>query len=87
MNNLYQSLNKTPNVVNNNGNNLQQLIGLFKNSTNPQQLFFNLMQTNPQFKNIYSVIQNSNKSPKELFYSLAKDKGVNPEDIINMLNK
>lgn len=69
-NNLYQSLGNTETVSSN--NNLKQMIELFKNSSNPQQLLFNLIQNNPQIKNIYSLLQNSNKSPKELFYSLAQ---------------
>ena len=85
-NSLYQSLNNNyNNLPNNNNNNIKQLIGLFKNSNNPQQLFFHLMQNNPRIKNIYSMLQNSNKSPKELFYSLAQQKGINPEDVLQML--
>ena len=36
-------------------------------------------------QNIYSMIQNSNKSPKELFYDIAQQQGVDPESILSML--
>lgn len=35
-------------------------------------------------RNLYALIQNSGKSPKELFYSLAKEKGIDPQSIINL---
>ncbi len=37
-------------------------------------------------QNIYSIIQNSNKSPKELFYQMAQEKGIDPSVILNMFN-
>lgn len=78
MNPLYQQLNQIPN------SNLKQLINNFKNSSNPQQFLNNYIKNNPQMQNIYSMIQNSNKSPKELFYYIAQQKGIDPETILNM---
>ncbi len=66
MNPLYQQLNQIPN------SNLKQLISNFKNSSNPQEFLNNYIKNNPQMQNIYSMIQNSNKSPKELFYQIAQ---------------
>ena len=57
----------------------------FKNSTNPRQFLMNYIQNNPQMQNIYSMIQNSNQSPKDLFYKLAEQKGIDPNTILNML--
>ena len=82
MNNLYQQLNKTSQVQNARSflpnDNLKNFISLFKNSSNPQQLLNNLIKTNPQMRNMYSLIQSSGKSPKELFYTLSKQKGIDP---------
>lgn len=36
-------------------------------------------------QNIYSMIQSSNKSPKELFYFMAQQKGIDPNIILDML--
>ncbi len=44
-----------------------------------------LMQNNPQFQNIYFQLQKSGKNPKELFYSLANEKRVNPDSILKLL--
>lgn len=78
MNQLYQQVNQIPN------NSLKQLINNFKNSSNPQQFLNNYIKNNPQMQNIYSMIQSSNKSPKELFYFMAQQKGVDPNIILNM---
>lgn len=40
---------------------------------------------NPQIQNIYSLLKNGSRSPKELFYSLAHEKRVDPDTILNML--
>ena len=68
MNNLFQELNQSQQMP----NGLQQLISSFKNSSNPQEFVKQYIQNNPQFQNIYSMLKNSNRSPKELFYSLAE---------------
>ena len=85
MNSLYQELNNKQNPIPQNNSGIRQFINMFKNSINPQQVLLNYLNTNPIAKNIYSMLQNSNKSPKELFFSMAKEKGVDPNQILNML--
>lgn len=65
--------------------NIQQLINSFKNSSNPREFLMQYIQNNPQVQNIYSMLQNSNRSPKDFFYYMAKQKGVDPDTILNML--
>ena len=85
MNSLYQQLmqktnqNSLPSLSQ---NNLQQFIMNIKNNPNPQQFLLNYIRSNPQAQNIYNILQNSNKSPKELFYQLASQKGVDPNTIL-----
>lgn len=69
-------------------NNLSQVKGMLRtlqNSNNPQQLLMGMAQQNPKVQQVMSMIQNSGKSPKELFYQMAQQKGVDPEQILNML--
>ena len=40
---------------------------------------------NPQLSNVMNLIQNHNGNAKEAFYALAKEKGVDPNEIINAL--
>lgn len=86
MNNLYQQLmgNQSPSLPNN-INQIKQMMNLFKGANNPQQLLMNLAKQNPQIQNVMNLVQNSGKSPKDLFYQMAQQKGVNPDDILNAL--
>lgn len=61
------------------------MMNLFKGANNPQQLLMNLAKQNPQIQNVMNLVQNSGKSPKDLFYQMAQQKGVNPDDILNAL--
>lgn len=40
---------------------------------------------NPKFKQVVELVKNSKLPPKELFYKLAKEKGVDPETILKQL--
>lgn len=77
MNSLFQELNQK--------NDLKQFIDIFKKSSNPQQLLLKYIQNNPQAQNMYLMLQNSNKTPKQLFYLMAQKKGVDPDSILKML--
>lgn len=83
MTSLYQQLNSQNQVQI--PNKLKQLINNFKSGFNPQQLLFNYIQTNPMAQSIYLMLQNGNKSPKQLFYLMAKQKGIDPNSILNIL--
>lgn len=71
----------------NNITQIKQLANLLKSSSNPQQLISNLVNQNPQMRQVLNMLQSSGKSPRDLFYELAKQKGVDPNQIINMLNQ
>lgn len=61
------------------------MMGLFKNGANPQGIMSMLMQQNPQIRQIMQMVNSSGMSPKELFMQQAKQAGVDPNEIINML--
>ena len=54
----------------------------FPNDTN---MLMNLMRNNPQIKNIMDMINNSDMTPRELFYKKAEEMGVNPDDVLKIL--
>ena len=62
-------------------NNIVQMV---KNSNNPGQLFQSMAQTNPQVQSIMRLIQQSNQTPKQLFYQAAQQQGVDPNQILGM---
>ena len=43
------------------------------------------MMNSPQMKDVMNLVRNSNMSPKDLFYKMAKEKGVDPEEILRQL--
>ena len=71
MNQLYQELNQTSNVAPVPQNN-------FVNGIN------NLLQSNPGLKQIMTMIKNG-ANPKQMFFELAKQKGVDPNTILLQL--
>ena len=81
MNSLYQQLmqNSQPQT-----NNLQQMMNTIKNSRNPKAMLEQMMQSNPQMKQAIEYIGQNGGNAKEAFYALAKQKGVNPDTILNM---
>lgn len=44
-----------------------------------------LMASNPQMGQVMNLVQQYNGDAKSAFYDLAKQKGVDPNEIINML--
>ena len=87
MNSLYQELNPAKTQLPNNISNIKNMMNTLKSVRNPQQMMATLMQNNPQMKDVLSLVQNSNMSPKDLFYRMAQEKGVNPDDILRALQQ
>ena len=84
MNSLYQEMMGNQNLPNN-LRQIKQMANLVKNVNNPQQLLTNLVSQNPQMKQVLDMIQSSGKSPRDLFYEMANQKGVDPNQILNLL--
>lgn len=86
MNKLYNELAGNIQTINQTGNSMvNEMANAYKNSTNPEQLLVNLARQNPNIVKILEMIKSSNKSPKELFYEMAAQKGVDPNQILGML--
>lgn len=83
MNSLYKEMMNNQNATQ--MNQVKQMMGALKSSRNPQQLLINMMGNNPQFKQMLQMIRQSGMSPKDLFYQMAQQKGVDPEQLINQL--
>lgn len=78
MNSLYNQLNTETSSQ----SNLKNMINMFRNSNNPQMLIQNMLQNNPK---VQQLIQQCGGNPKTAFYNLARQKGINPDEILNML--
>ena len=86
MNSLYQEMmgNQVQNPQNDNVQSLRQMANAVRNSRNPQMMLMQLAQSNPQMKQAIEYIGQNGGNAKEAFYALAKQKGVNPDTILNM---
>ena len=52
---------------------------------NPQAMMNQLLTSNPNLKQVMDVINQHGGDPKQAFYALAEQKGVDPNEILNML--
>lgn len=55
-------------------------------AANPNNMMMSLMQQNPQVREALNLVQQNGGNPKEVFYKLAKEKGINPNSILNKFN-
>lgn len=62
-----------------------QMMQMVQMSRNPQMMLQQMMNTNPQMKQAMDYIQANGGNPKDAFYKLAEEKGVDPETILNSL--
>lgn len=95
MNSLYNSLMGGSNISNNqsvqnnqsnsNSDIVKSIVGMLSGSANPYQLLTGIAAKNPIIKNIMDMSNNSGKSYKDIFYELAKQKGVDPNSILGQL--
>lgn len=84
MNNpMLSALNR--NAVPPNLGQIKNLMNLVRNAGNPQAMLNGLMQNNPQYQEVMRLVQENGNDPKRAFYALAEQKGINPDDVINML--
>lgn len=63
---------------------LSEIVALarnFRNSQNPQAFLENMMSSNPRMKDAMDMIRQYD-SPKDAYYALAKQKGVDPEEFL-----
>ena len=64
---------------------IKQVMNMMKNANDPNAFITGLANNNPQFKQIMDMVQSNGGDAKTLFYTLAKQKGIDPEAILNSL--
>ena len=52
---------------------------------NPQTAMQALINNNPQFKHVMDIVNQNGGDAQKAFYKLAEEKGIDPDDILNML--
>ena len=64
---------------------ISQMVKMAKASQNPQAAIQQMAQSDPRLQQVMQVIQQNGGDAKAAFYNMAKQRGVNPEDIIKQL--
>ena len=64
----------------NNFNQLRNLYNALARSSNPQAMLEEMASKDPNVAWVMQMCKNGN--PKDLFYEMCKQKGVNPDDIL-----
>ena len=64
---------------------IRQMIGMLKSSGNPQAMLMQLAQTNPNMKQVMEIVQQYGGDAEKAFYAVAQQKGIDPQQILNLL--
>lgn len=65
-------------------NGLVQAYKMLSGMSNPNAALQVLAQKNPMMQQAMQLVNSSNMSPKDLFYSMAQRRGVDPEQVLSM---
>ena len=60
---------------------------MMSTATNPQAFLQQMLSRNPNGQEIMKHINNNNGNMQKAFYDMAESKGVNPDEIINALQR
>lgn len=69
---------------------IQQIKGVMnqiKMAQNPQYALNQMLMSNPQLAQAVNFIKSSGGNPQQAFYNLAQQKGVDPQMVLNELQK
>ena len=64
---------------------IKNMMQMVKSAGNPQAMMTQLAQNNPQMKQALDFINQHGGDPQKAFYALAQQKGVDPQQILDML--
>ena len=64
---------------------IRQMISMVKSAGNPQLMLNQLMQNNPQMQQVMQIVQKYGGDANKAFYALAEEKGINPQEILDLL--
>ena len=64
---------------------LKSMMSTVQHAGNPQAVFNDMLSQNPQMKQAMDYVQQSGGDARKAFYTLAEQKGVDPEQILSML--
>ena len=64
---------------------IKQMMSMLQSAQNPQAMLNQMMQNNPQMQQAMKLINQYGGDAKKAFYSLAQERGIDPQEILKML--
>ena len=64
---------------------IKQMMNIVKSAQNPQAMLNQMMMNNPNMKQVMDIVNQYGGSPEKAFYAVAEQKGINPQDILDMM--
>lgn len=64
---------------------IKNLMSAVQMSTDPNAALANIINQNPNLRNLVMLAKSNGADLQQIFYTLAQQRGVNPNDIINAL--
>ena len=78
-------LGGTQNQLSQNLQQIKQAWATIKNLGNPQAMMEHVLKNNPKGAEINRLLQEANGNPEKAFRDKAKEMGVNPDEILDLL--
>ena len=64
---------------------IKQMMNSIQMAQNPQLALNQMVMSNPQLKQVMDLVNQNGGDPQTAFYSVAKNMGIEPQEILNML--
>jgi hypothetical protein len=64
---------------------LRQMVQLYKNSKNPMLAMQNMLEQNQELKVVMNFVNKNGGNAQQLFYDLAREAGVDPQEVLKGL--
>lgn len=64
---------------------IKQMMQMLRSASDPQAMLNQLIQTNPNVREVMNIVKQHGNDPKRAFYALAEQKGINPQSVLEQL--
>ena len=64
---------------------IKQAMNMARAAGNPQMMLNQMLSNNPNYAQVQQIIQQHGGDPKQAFYSMCNQMGVDPNEILNAL--
>ena len=64
---------------------IKQMYKMLQNAKNPQGIMQQIIAQNPMMNQLQQIVNQYGGNPKDAFYKMAQEKGIDPNAILNAL--